>query len=477
MAVFVLDNQGKALMPCTEKRARLLLARGRARVHRLVPMVIRLVDRQAQSCDFQPLRIKLDPGSKTTGIALVRDVHAVDSSTGEVHEVRRCAAVVNLMEIVHRGRQISEVLKARRQMRRWRRNSLRYRAPRFLNRGNKGQGWLAPSLQHRIDTTLAWVRRLQRWAPITAFSSELVRFDMQALQNPEISGVQYQQGTLFGYELREYLLEKWGRQCAYCDAKDVPLQIEHMHAKARGGSDRASNLSLACECCNRNKGARSIEEFLAEDPQRLARILAQATKPLRDAAAVNATRWALSHALKATGLPVELSSGGRTKFNRSAVGVPKTHALDAACVGQIDAIHDWQKPALSVKCTGRGSYQRTRLDKFGFPRGHLMRTKRVHGFGTGDMVRAEVLKGSKIGIHIGRVAVRATGYFNIQGAAGVVQGISHKHCRVVQRNDGYGYFFNRADSQGREQVRPKASDAAHSALYLHGLKAEVSRAN
>ncbi|MBX9936892.1 MAG: HNH endonuclease [Burkholderiaceae bacterium] len=478
MAVFVLDNQGKALMPCTEKRARLLLARGRARVHRLVPMVIRLVDRAADSCAFQPLRLKLDPGSRITGLALASDAQVIDKQTGEVQTV---AVVLNLMELVYRGKQISEVLTARKQMRRRRRGNLRYRAPRFLNRGNQQRGWLAPSLQHRVDTCMAWVRRIQRWVPVSAISSELVRFDMQALQNPEISGIEYQQGTSFGYELREYLLEKWNRQCAYCDAQDVPLQVEHILPKAQGGSNRASNLTLACQRCNQKKAARSIEDFLAKDKKRLTKILADAKKPLRDAAAVNATRWALVNALKTTGLPVELASGGQTKFNRCTLGVPKTHALDAACVGTIAAIQNWQRPTLTLKATGRGSYQRTRLDKFGFPRGYLMRTKRVHGFGTGDMVRADVPSGVKAGIHTGRVAVRASGSFNIQshqdGKSVVVQGISHKHCRVIQRGDGYGYFFNRADNTGREQVRAKARNAARSALCLPGMNAEVSRAN
>ena len=477
MAVFVLDHQGQALMPCTEKRARLLLARGRARVHRLVPMVIRLVDRQVASCALQPLRLKLDPGSKTTGLALVRDAETIALQTGEV---QTAAFVLNLMELVHRGKQISEALTARRQMRRRRRSNLRYRAPRFLNRGNQKKGWLAPSLQHRVDTCMAWVRRIKRWASITALSSELVRFDTQALQNPEISGVEYQQGTLFGYELREYLLEKWGRQCAYCDAKDVPLQIEHIRPKAQGGSNRASNLTLACVCCNQKKAARSIEKFLAKDRKRLTKILADAKKPLRDAAAVNATRWALANALQATGLPVELASGGQTKFNRCTLGIPKTHALDAACVGTLQSIENWQCPTLTLKATSRGSYQRTRLDKFGFPRGYLMRTKRVHGFGTGDMVRAEVPSGVKAGIHIGRVAIRASGSFNIQsyqdGKSVVVQGISHRHCRVIQRADGYGYFFNRANNAKREQARPQARNAARSALCLSGMNAEVSRA-
>lgn len=478
MAVFVLDNQGQALMPCTEKRARLLLARNRARVHHLVPLVIRLVDRQAASCAFQPLRLKIDPGSKTTGLALVRDAQAVDKLTGEI---QTSTVVLSLMELVHRGRQISEALTARRQMRQRRRGNLRYRASRFLNRGNKKSGWLAPSLQHRVDTCMSWVRRLRRWAPVRALSSELVRFDMQALETPGISGVEYQQGTLLGYEVKEYLLEKWHRTCAYCDAKEVPLQIEHIHPRATGGSNRISNLALACGPCNTTKSACDVKDFLAKDPKRLAKVLAGAKAPLRDAAAVNTTRWKLANALKATGLPVELSSGGRTKFNRCTLGVPKTHALDAACVGVVDAIKNWQRPTLTIKAMGRGSYQRTRLNQYGFPRSYLMRSKRVYGFGTGDMVRAVVPTGLKAGTHVGRLAVRARGFFNIQthqdGKSMVVQGVSYKHCQITQRSDGYGYFFNRVDHTGREQVRPKASDTAHPAFYLPGLNARVSREN
>ena len=426
-------------MPCSEKRARLLLERGRARVHRVVPMVIRLVNRQVANCKLQPVRVKLDPGSKATGLALVRDVESMDSVTGEIyHQV----AVLNLMELVHRGHQISEALTARRNMRRRRRSNLRYRAPRFLNR-RKPQSWLPPSLRHRVDTTVAWVERLRRWTPVVAISSELVRFDMQALANPEISGVEYQQGTLAGYEVREYLLEKWGRKCAYCGATEVPLQVEHIQPKARGGTNRISNLTLACRPCNERKAARSVQEFLAKEPQQLASVLAQAKRPLKDAAAVNTTRWALANALKDTGLPVELASGGQTKYNRVRLGLQKTHALDAVCVGVVGTtVTHSQQPTLTITCTGRGSYQRTRLDQYGFPRGYLMRTKRVKGFGTGDMVRAHVTSGKKVGNYVGRVAVRASGSFNIRTSSELVQGISHKYCHLVQRADGYGYFFN-----------------------------------
>jgi hypothetical protein len=196
-----------------------------------------------------------------------------------------------------------------------------------------------------------------------------------------------------------------------------------------------------------------VKEFLAKDPKRLSKVLAQAKKPLKDAAAVNATRWALVNALKATGLPVETASGGRTKFNRSRLEIPKTHALDAVCVGEVSAVTRWKQPTLQIKCTGRGSYQRTRLDKFGFPRGRLMRTKRVKGFGTGDMVKATVPKGLKAGMHRGRVAVRATGSCNVQTTDAVVQGISHKHCTLVQRADGYAYFFNQEAAPDRVSAR------------------------
>jgi len=460
VAVFVLDRRGKPLMPCTEKRARLLLARGRARVHRVMPFVIRLTDREAHACALQPLRLKLDPGSKVTGVALVRE--ADDG-----------VAVLNLFELIHRGRQISEALTARRACRRRRRGaSLRYRAPRFLNR-SKPEGWLAPSLMHRVHTTMAWVKRMRRWAPLAALSSELVRFDMQALENPEITGTGYQQGTLAGYEVREYLLEKWNRTCIYCDATARPLQVEHLTARARNGSNRIGNLGLACGECNQDKGALDVREYV-KDPKRLARILATASRPLKDAAAVNATRWALANALRATGLPLELASGGRTKFNRLTHDIPKTHALDVVCVGVVNAVRDWQRPTLTVRATGRGSYQRTRLTRHGFPRGYLMRQKQVQGFQTGDHVRADVPHGRKAGVHTGRVAVRATGSFNIQTASAVVQGISHRHCTLIQRGDGYAYSLQPRDSFRQEDAGD--GRALHAALSLPGMNAGVSRA-
>ena len=424
--VFVTDCRGEPLMPCHPARARQLLDKGRARVARLYPFTIRLIDRTVADSEVDGVVVKIDPGSKATGISVAR----VDSDRG----VTGLVAV----EVRHRGRQISEKLHARSALRRGRRSrNCRYRSPRFNNR-TRPKGWLAPSLRHRVDNVTGWVDWLRRLAPVTAISMERVRFDTQLLENPQISGVEYQQGTLAGYEVKEYLLEKWGRRCAYCDAAGVPLNVDHIRPRSRGGSNRVSNLTLSCVPCNRDKDNQPVEQFVT-DPTRLKRILAAVKRPLHDAAVVNTTRWASWRELSATGLPVTTGSGGRTKWNRTRFGLTKSHTLDALAVGEVTAVHAVPATVLVATSAGRGSYARTRSDRHGFPRLYLTRQKRHHGFATGDIATAAVPTGTKRGTHTGRVAVRKTGSFNITTPTGTVQGIHHRHCRLLQRGDGWNY--------------------------------------
>jgi 5-methylcytosine-specific restriction endonuclease McrA len=345
--VFVLDGEQHPLLPCRPARARLLLTQKRAAVYRRYPFTI-ILRASKPDATGATLRVKIDPGSKTTGLAVVSD------SDGEV---------VWAAELEHRGQQVHGALLARRAIRRSRRQRhTRYRPPRFANRRRR-EGWLPPSLESRLANILTRVDRLQRLCPIGAISQELVRFDTQLLENAEISGVEYQQGELAGYEVREYLLEKWGRRCAYCGQSNVPLEIGHIVPRTRGGSNRVSNLTIACHGCNDAKGERTAAEW--GYPQ----VQAPAKTPLRDAATVNTTRWALNQRLVQTGLPVETGTGGRTKWNRTRRGLPKTHWLDAACVG------DSTPPRLQVKglvplaitAMGRHSRQMCRPNAFGFP--------------------------------------------------------------------------------------------------------------
>ncbi|WP_373534554.1 RNA-guided endonuclease IscB [Microcoleus sp.] len=419
--IFVLDTNKRPLIPCKPSVAHKLLTAGKAAVFRRFPFTIIL--KKVVTATIESISLKLDPGSKTTGIVLLE---------GE--------KVIFGAELTHRGQTIKASLDSRRALRRGRRNRhTRYRQARFLNR-TRQKGWLAPSLQHRVETTLTWVNKLRRLAPISLIVQELVRFDLQQLENPEISGVEYQQGELQGYEVREYLLNKWNRKCAYCNAENVALQVEHIHSKAQGGSNRIPNLCLACEKCNQKKGTQDVKQFLVKKPDILNHILAQAKRPLKDAAAVNSTRWALFSRLKETGLPVLTGSGGLTKFNRTRLQLPKTHWLDAACVGQVESLSVVTSQPLLIKATGHGTRQMCRTDKFGFPSRYVPRNKFVKGFQTGDIVKAIVTSGKKIGEYVGRIAVRKTGSFNISTSE-LVQGISHKYCKTVHHKDGYSYSF------------------------------------
>jgi len=369
--------------------------------------------------------------------------------------------VTSAFEITHRGQQIKNSLESRKSLRRNRRNrQTRYRRPpkhewsrkskKFKARHGREarkpvpkqrrSGWLPPSLKSRIANIETWVRRIRKLCPITAISQELVKFDTQQLQNPEISGVEYQRGELFGFEVKEYLLQKWGRKCAYCGTEDCQLEIEHIVAKSKGGSDRVSNLTLACIKCNQAKGNKPIEEFLLKKPDLLKHILATAKAPLKDAAAVNATRWELYRRLQSFGLPVEVGSGGLTKFNRVTRVIDKQHWTDAACTGKSTPeklLLRGVKPLL-VTARGHGSRQRCRTDKYGFPRGHAPAAKSFMGFTTGDIVKADIPSGKYAGKYTGRIAIRYRPSFVLHSVSQKFD-VHPKYLKTIHRADGYEY--------------------------------------
>ncbi|NEO42026.1 MAG: HNH endonuclease [Moorea sp. SIOASIH] len=412
---FVIDTNKQPLNPISPKKARRLLDKGKAAVFRMYPFTI-ILKTAVENSTISPCKIKIDPGSKFTGFALVQN-----------HQV------IWAMELEHRGGLIKKKLEARSAVRRGRRNRhTRYRKPRFLNR-RRSEGWLGPSLEHRVLTIETWVKRLIKFCPIHEIWVERVKFDTQKMQNPEITGAEYQQGELAGYEVREYLLEKWGRECAYCGKKSVPLHIEHIHPKSFGGSDRVSNLCLACEKCNQRKGNKPIEEFLKKKPSLLQKIKNKALSPLRDATAVNMTRNKVVKVLKKI-LPVVTGTGAMTKYNRIRLGFSKEHWIDAACVGDIETLVLRTSQPLLVTCKGQGGRQKAALNKYGYPIRHNP-LKPIKGWATGD-----IAKHQKLGI--GKVTPRSKGSFGFTplGTKG------YKSCKpqdisVIHRKDGYTYSF------------------------------------
>ena len=309
MVVFVLNNRGDSLMPCKEAKARHLLRDKKAKVVCRNPFTIQLLY-WSGSCK-QDINLGIDPGYSTIGFSAVSKKQELLS--GEL-ELRK---------------DVSKLISDKSMYRRNRRNKLWYRKLRFLNR-NIPKGWLAPSIKHKLDTHIRLVDKISSILPITKIVVEIAKFDQQKLQNPEIEGVEYQHGELFGYNVKAYLLEKFKYKCAYCRKTDIPLEIEHIIPKVRGGSNRISNLTIACHKCNQKKGSLTAEEFGYPNIQ------AQAKKSLRSATFMNLVYSRLFTTLKEkhNDIKVKYTFGYKTKYRRLKQKLDKTHFNDAFVIAK-----------------------------------------------------------------------------------------------------------------------------------------------
>ncbi len=335
MKVFVLSLSGKPLMPTTPRRARLWLKAKQARVVSREPFTIQL-GFETTGCT-QPVTVGVDTGSQTVGLAA--------ATNGEV---------VYQAE-VHLRNDVSLKLTRRRQYRRNRRHrKTRYRPARWGNR-RRPSGWLSPSIRCKAEATVKAVRFVASFLPVCQVKVEVGSFNTQQMQNPEISGLEYQQGQLEGYQIREYVLRKWQHRCAYCGARGVPLQMEHIIPKARGGTDRPSNLTLACEPCNLRKGKQTATEFGYSQVQ------AQARRPLHDAAHVSSMKTSVVQQLKDLfgSDRVTITYGYETKYKRiQTLDLPKSHTNDAMAIACSFSEVVKPLPILSqIRCLPRGQYQ------------------------------------------------------------------------------------------------------------------------
>ena len=295
--IYVLNMRGQPFMPTTQHKGKKLLQEGKAQVVRRCPFTIQL--NYATGETRQPIKLGVDIGYTNIGFSAKTDKLEVISGTLTLRQ------------------DVSNKLEKKRMHRRNRRGRLGYRPPRFNNRA-RPEGWLAPSIQHKQDSHIRLVEKLETLLPIPFKKVEVANFDAHKMQNPEITGVAYQHGTLQGYEVKEYLLDKWGRKCAYCGKKNAPLEVEHIIPKSRGGTDRVSNLTLACKKCNLKKGDQTAEEFGYPHIQQ------QAKQPLKVTAFLNNIRWRIVEQLEA-----EHTYGYVTKYQRNKLGLEKSHINDA----------------------------------------------------------------------------------------------------------------------------------------------------
>ena len=424
--VLVIDRQKQPCNTISAAYARILLFTKQAVIHKRFPFTIRLRNDNAVLKD-RSYTVKLDPGSRTTGVAITDDQDSV----------------VMLAELEHRGHIIKKNLDSRRAIRRSRRQrKTRYREVRFLNR-TKPEGWLAPSVKSRADNVINFIKKYNKLINIDRVMIENVSFDTaQMSSDTKLWGNDYQQGNLYNKNLREFIFSKTKGRCSYC--KEKATEIDHIVPRAKGGSNSTYNLTPACRSCNEKKSNLSLKEFgklMNKDYSHL-----EPKKLPKDAAIVQSARNYMVKEITKIIPDTTTYDAWMTKYNRNQLGLSKQHYYDALSVGEIPTKFNFlTDKILQISAKGRGSRQMCRMDSYGFPRTSAKASKSVKGFQTGDIVKAVVPTGSKQGEYLGRVAVRSRGFFDIKTKSNLVKDIGYKFCRLLQRNDGYSYNYKERD--------------------------------
>ena len=300
--VYIIDIDNNPLMP-TERHGhvRRLLRDGKACVVKRTPFTIKLNYRTTTY--VQEVRLGIDAGTQHIGVSATTKSKELFSS-----------------EVVLR-KDIVDLLSTRREQRKTRRNRLRHRKARFHNRKRK-DGWLAPSVQNRVDAHLKVIRNVHRILPIAKTTIEVAQFDVQLIKNPNIEGVDYQRGEQMGFwNVREYVLARDGHKCQHCHgkSKDPILNVHHLESRKTGGN-APNNLITLCETCHKEYHRGKFELKIKRG------------KSLRDAAVMNIMRWAVYNKAKQEFENVHLTYGYITKNTRIQNGIVKTHAADARCI-------------------------------------------------------------------------------------------------------------------------------------------------
>ena len=419
--VFVLDKSKKPLNMITNAEARILLRNKLAVIHKIYPFTIRLRDNSCVSKD-RAYTVKIDPGSRTTGIAITDDK----------------GSVVMLAELEHRGSVVKKKLDSRRVVRHHRRQrKTRYREARFLNR-TRPKGWLAPSVKSRADNVINFIKKYKKFLNITKVEIERVSFNVSQMSSEtKLYGVDYQQGPLYQKKLRDFIFSRSNGKCSYCGAKAE--EIDHIIPRSNGGSNSTYNLAASCRACNEKKSNLSLKEFGKLVGKDFSKIEPKALP--KDAAIVQSARNYMVREISKFVADTTTHDAWLTKYNRDELGLPKQHYYDALSVGETSSKFNFlTDKILQISAKGRGSRQMCRVDRYGFPRTSAKASKSVKGFQTGDIVKAIVPKGLKReGEYLGRVIVRSNGGFNIETNKETTQGIGYKYCSIVQRGDGYSY--------------------------------------
>ena len=387
--VYVLNRNGQPLMPTSRYgKIRRLLKENKAKVVKKCPFTIQLLYNNTNFT--QDITLGVDAGSKHIGMSASTDTKELFSS-----------------EVILRT-DITDNLSTRRENRRARRNRLRYRKCRFLNRVHaKKKGWLPPTIQCKINTHIRVIADVYKILPITKLIVEVASFDTQLLRATEDKLAKpqdkdYQQGEQLGFwNVREYVLSRDNHQCQCCKgkSKDKILNVHHIESRKTGGS-APNNLITLCRTCHHKYHQGLLPKF---KPKR--------QSSYRDAAFMGIMRWALYDKLKASYVNVSLTYGYITKNTRIKNNLSKSHRIDALCIAQHPSVKLANTYFLQkkVRCHNRQIHKCTILK--GGKRKRNQSEYLVKGFRLFDKVK---YRGKEYFI-FGR---RKTGYFDIKTLLG-----------------------------------------------------------
>lgn len=406
--VYVLNKNGQPLMPTNNHtKVRVLLKQGKAKVVKKCPFTIQLL--YSSKNYTQPISLGVDAGSKVIGL----------SATTKTKELYASNVIIR--------NDIVDLLATRKELRRSRRNrKTRYRKCRNNNRvATKKQGWLAPSIQNKIDTHLSCIKKIYEILPITNIVVEIASFDIQKIKNPSISGIEYQQGEqLHFWNVREYVLHRDGHTCQCCKGKtkDKVLNVHHIESRKTGG-DAPNNLVTLCETCHTN-----YHKGVIQLPKTIKRGMS-----FKDATFMGIMRWAFYNKLKTIYPNVSLTYGYITKNTRITNNLPKEHYIDARCISgnpnvmPLDVVYLQKK----VRCHNR------QIHKSKFLKGGIRKRNQapyeVNGFRLFDKVQYQ----KKKYFIFGR---RKSGYFDIRTLDGTKinnGSLSYKKLKLLEKSKYY----------------------------------------
>ena len=412
--VYVLNSYGQPLMPTKRHgKIRRMLNSGRAKVIKRCPFTIQLL--YVTTGYTQPVSLGIDAGSKHIGVsATTKD------------------KVLYEADVTLRN-DISDLLTARRQFRHSRRNrKLRYRKPRFNNRvHSKNKGWLAPSVQHKVDTHLQVIANIHKFLPISSITVEVASFDTQLVKaqldgTPLPEGIDYQQGELLDWNLREYVFFRDNYECQWCHgkSKDKVLHTHHWNYWRGDHTNKPDSLITLCGTCNDSPNHKPDGFLYGWEPK--------ITHNFKDVAFMGIMRWTLYNKLKELYPEVHVTYGYITKNTRIRAGLPKEHYTDARCISgnpeaETDGIVYFQK---KVRRHNR------QIHKANFSRGHVRKRNTalylVKGFRLFDKVSYQ----GQEGFIFGR---RSSGYFDLRTLDGIAihRSASWKQLRLLEPARGY----------------------------------------